>query len=81
MTFYDELQKKSNKSLRNALIALAVGTFLSLVYALIQSTIIVLLLFLVAMSFTIVELMIHKRARNKMDDIIDALYDRSRYGK
>ncbi len=81
MTFYDELQKKSNKSLRNALIALAVGTFLSLVYALIQSTIIVLLLFLVAMIFTIVELIIHKRARNKMDDIIDALYDRSRYGK
>ena len=81
MTIYDELQKKSNKSLRNALIALAVGTFLGLVYALIQSTIIVFAIFLAAMIFTIVELIIHKRARNKMDDIIDGLYDRIRYGR
>ena len=41
----------------------------------------IIAIFLAAMIFTIVELIIHKRARNKMDDIIEALYDRSRYGK
>ena len=80
MTIYDELQEKSNQSLRNAIIALIIGTILGIICVLTQS-IIVFALFLATMIFTIVELIRHQRAQNKMDDIIDDLYNRSRYGK